>query len=306
MQLLPLSHGFSRYLIGVQYMGTRFSGWQSNASQLPPPPSIEMTLQTACQNFLGTQNSFQNFLGSSRTDAGVHAIRNTFQIDLPNRKNHQPYKEHELCYALNHQLQSQEVVVTDARRMTSEFNVRKHSIQRTYMYRIFHRASETDRRSYGYSNLFHRDSAWFLHQTLDIQAMRDACPHLLGQHDFSSFRNARCQANTPYRNVTSILIDEEPLFRNNFRSQLLLDGYRLVTITITANAFLYRMVRNIVAVLVQIGLKRRPPSDIKVILEARDRNFIYQVSPAPPQGLFLVNVEHDLQYQIEDRDEPKS
>ena len=289
--------------MGVQYVGTRYSGWQGTSSQ---PPSIEMTLQAACQEFLGPQHSFQNFHGSSRTDAGVHAVRNTFQIDLPDRKNHQPYKEHELCYALNHHLDAQQIAITDATRMTSEFYLRKHVIQRTYIYRLFHRASETHRRSYGYSNLFQRDSAWFLHQILDIPAMRDACSHLIGYHDFSSFRNARCQANTPYRQMTSIIIHEEPLLPESFRGQILHDDYRLVTITLSANAFLYRMVRNIVAVLVQIGLHRRPSSDMKVILEARDRNFIYQVSPAPPQGLFLMNVEHDMQYAIENCCGPKS
>lgn len=295
MQLIPLSPGFSRYLVGVQYIGSRYSGWQGNASQ----PSIQGTLEESCHKLFGEERPLQNLHGSSRTDAGVHAMRNTFQIDLPNRKFQKPFTEQELCFAWNHFLLGEQIAISDAQLMNADFCIRKHTLQRTYMYRLFHRDTESRRRSFGYSNLFHRDTAWFIHQALDIQAMRDASSHLVGQHDFSTFRNARCQAPTPCRNITSITIDEESEYSPISRRQCLFDDYRLVTISVSANAFLYRMVRNIVAVLVQIGLRKRPPSDMKDILEARDRNFIHKISPAPPQGLFLFNVEHDMQYAIE-------
>ena len=296
------SHGYSRYLFGVQYVGKYFCGWQSNVDA--PSPTVQDTLKEAFRQFLRGKErhlnhlsalNFEKFRGSSRTDAKVNAIRNTFQIDLPMRQltgsqRESNYTSPELCQAINFYLSSRHVAITDARVVSPSFDVRRDVESRTYFYRIFYRPAHIQPH-YGYSNLFQKDFAWTIDEPLDVDAMIRASRCLLGWHDFSSFRNAGCDSPTPIRNIMRLEIREH---EGGPSSDFLMDDYRLIVITIVANAFLLRMVRNIVAVLVEVGRGRKEVMEMELILRAKSRTVINKVSPAPPEGLYLQHVTHSF------------
>jgi tRNA pseudouridine(38-40) synthase len=136
-------------------------------------------------------------------------------------------------------------------------------------------------------------------EILDIKAMRSAALHLQGTHDFSTFRGRKCQRHSPIVTMRSVQIHSQPygslLGWNNFdtttsSSATTDDGPRLVTISFVGNSFLYRQVRNMVGTLVQVGLGKVRPENIPDLLEAKDRTIAPDT--APPQGLFLVDVQH--------------
>jgi tRNA pseudouridine38-40 synthase len=291
-----LHPGFSRYLCGVQYIGTHFNGWQTNAIELLKP-TVQTTIANSIIQFIGPKHEvkYLNFRGSSRTDAGVNAFRNTFQIDLPKQ-----YKTNDICNGINFYLQSNHVSILDATLMSSMFDVREHTMYRTYMYRICYKSNATTTTStypMSHKNLFQKDYSWSIPHHLNIGAMRQASEYLIGWKDFSTFRNTHCQATTPWRNLFDISITEECI-NSSLRPHFVLDDYRLIVITVSANAFLLRMVRNIVGVLVHVGLEKMKVDEVKAVLEAKDRYAIHRIRPAPPEGLFLLNVEHHMQSAV--------
>lgn len=146
-------------------------------------------------------------------------------------------------------------------------------------------------------NLFQHSFAWNVGY-LDVPSMKRASQYLVGIHDFSSFRNAGCQSRSPFRHVWQIEVKAEnpddtiPTFeRSASHDAFLLGGHRLVTVKISANAFVYRMVRNMVGTLVSVGNGEIAADEVKELLMAKDRQLLPAAAPA--HGLFLLDVAYN-------------
>lgn len=321
-----LEPGFTRYILGIQYNGSNYSGYAKNNHQFKK--SIEECIENAIQKFIGIDN-YLNFKGSSRTDKGVHALRNVSQVDLIRKipsKNHINQLNFNgdvnnflgssedvkiLKSGINYYLQQDTgIYVTDVTMTDCDFDVRGSSTSRTYMYRIItpsiNSLNSIDHSKY-YSrspqSLFQNNLAWNINQVLDINAMMKASQLFLGEQDFSSFRNSKCQSISPFRNILALEIHEfnsNSIYSNcnttsnvNTLDSLLMKDSTLITINITANAFLLKMCRNIVGILVQVGLNKLSIQDVKNIIDAKNRSLV-SVRPAPAHGLYLLNVNYDI------------
>ena len=325
----PLSQGFRRYCIGVSYVGTKYCGW---AEQIVAHPrkenSIEGVLMKSIVSFAGAGHA-TNFKGSSRTDLGVHAVRNVFQVDLLRQAGSTGFHPDMIRGGLNHHIDryKHDIVITDVEEVGDDFDARASAVGRTYMYRILcaHENSSANIRHnlrFKRGGLFHRDRAWSIHEELDTFAMHQAGQFLLGEQDFSSFRNSGCQSSTPYRNISHVQIASQ-CFRTismdamvesdqgthditssssssssssspsllPLDDQLLMHDLRSVTVTVRADAFLHKMVRNIVGVLVEVGRGNITANDMTRLLALRNRAQI-NIPPAPAHGLYLMNVHY--------------
>ncbi|GAA0158471.1 hypothetical protein LIER_43451 [Lithospermum erythrorhizon] len=176
-----------RYLIAIEYIGSRFSGAQIQA---PIFRTVVGVLQKAFHKFIGQPVSV---VCSSRTDAGVHALSNVFHVDvqrISKRKPNQLLPPHDPAVvkrAVNHFLQKNEgdISVIDVRSVPPNFHSRYQAIERTYFYRLLSGPEAL--------STFEKDRAWHVPEEIDILAMQEACKVLVGQHDFSSFRAAGCE-----------------------------------------------------------------------------------------------------------------
>lgn len=299
-----LSPNFRRYAIGIQYYGPSFSGWSTCKHDMETnslSPSIPNKLSGAFTSFVGT-NNFQNLRTSSRTDAGVHALRNVFQVDLQRRDKEGAlvdggYSTDTIRRALNNHLNNPHIVITDVEEKDASYDARGFTTGRTYTYRIVITTDKSENRAHFTINaMFHSEMAWLMTLTdsshLDIDAMKAAAEFLVGERDFGCFRAADCESLSTRRCVTVLDIKTHPLddHDSSLRDVWLLNSsHQVITITISANAFLKKMIRNIVAVLVAIGKR-------KISLEAFKHQVVRQekfnIAPAPPQGLYLVDVHY--------------
>jgi tRNA pseudouridine(38-40) synthase len=227
---------FCRYCISFQYVGTGYCGVAISKSS--KQPSVLGVVGNALTKFTKSNLNWQNMKPSSRygflslyilkgnfpkasylisrTDAGVHALRNAFQVDIkgkcdPNGKASQ-LPPSSIKNGLNYFLECSRslIYVQDVVAVDMNFNASSNAKSRTYMYRIMFPKERRKISTISGSirttdfSLFHQDRAWIIDRPLDIEAMNEACSVLIGEQDFSSFRNSGCQAKTPVRNVLSI------------------------------------------------------------------------------------------------------
>lgn len=239
--------------VTIEYDGTNYHGWQIQ----PNGESIQAVLERAISTFLGKPT---RITGSGRTDAGVHALGQVanFLVD-------KEYDRHRMLRGLN-ALTPRDITIKEVDLVPDSFDARRGARSRVYEYHILNRSTPSP---------FFLNRAWYLHERLDVQAMREATTCLLGEHDFSSFRASGCDAVNPVRKV--------------YRSSLDPRG-ELLVYTIEATAFLRHMVRNIVGTLVEVGRGCRMPQAFRELLETRDRT--QAGSTAPANGLFLVKVKY--------------
>jgi tRNA pseudouridine38-40 synthase len=237
----------------IEYDGTNYHGWQNQ----PSGQTVQAVLEQAISTFLGVATRIH---GSGRTDAGVHAlgqVANFFsekEIDL-----------HRLRRGLN-ALTPQDITIKAIEIVHDSFDARRDGRSRTYEYRVLNRSTPSP---------FYLKYAWHVHDLLDVRAMRGAIRYLEGEHDFSSFRAAGCDAAHPVRKVYRVSLDE--------RGELLV-------FTIEATAFLRHMFRNIVGTLVEVGRGLRAPQSFVELLDGRDRTKAGATAPA--HGLFLIEVKY--------------
>jgi tRNA pseudouridine38-40 synthase len=163
-------------------------------------------------------------------------------------------------------LTPRDITIKEAEVVPDAFDARRDGRSRVYRYYILNRSTPSP---------FHLNRAWHVHESLDLEAMREAIGYLSGEHDFSSFRAAGCEAAHPIRRV----------YQNSLERR----GDLLIYI-IEATAFLRHMVRNIVGTMVEVGRGVRSVESVKELLEARDRT--KAGATAPPHGLFLVKVNY--------------
>jgi tRNA pseudouridine38-40 synthase len=241
------------YRLIVEYDGTDFHGWQIQ----PDRRTVQATLEDALRRLLGHP---ARVAAGGRTDAGVHAAGQVVCFHSP-----RDLPPDTVRRALN-ALTPRDLVVRAAAAVSEDFDPRRAARCRRYVYRIWTRADPSP---------FWRRYAWHVHGPLDVDTMRAAATELVGEHDFSSFRAAGCDATHPVRRV--------------LRSELERRG-DLVVYTIEATAFLRHMVRNIVGTLVDVGRGRRR-ADFRALLAARDRTLAAQTAPA--QGLCLMEIRYE-------------
>ena len=237
----------------VEYDGTRYHGWQIQANG----ETIQAVLERAVSTFLGKST---RITGSGRTDAGVHAlgqVANFFCDQDPDLRR--------MRLGLN-ALTPEDISITAVECVADSFDARRDGRSRVYEYHILNRPTPSP---------FYLNRAWHVHEPLALEAMREAVHCLQGEHDFSSFRAAGCDALHPVRKVYRTVLEEHG---------------EILVYTIEATAFLRHMVRNIVGTLVEVGRGMRSSQSFAELLESRDRT---QAGPtAPPHGLYLVKVKY--------------
>jgi tRNA pseudouridine38-40 synthase len=244
------------FLLTVAYDGSEYCGWQYQ----PDQRSIQETLEKALKIVLGHP---VRALGSSRTDAGVHALGQAVII----RTAAWNTSVEKMPLALNTYLPLS-VVVRQVREVSKALHPLRDSTGKRYHYHIYN-----SRKGDPIGGRTH----WWVRRRIDLSAMRDAAALLVGTLDFASFQSAGSPRSSTIRTIRSLVVESQPH----------LDG-QIITVSIEADGFLYNMVRNIVGTLVQVGVGRERPEWILQVLGALDRQVAGQTAPA--QGLFLMEV----------------
>ncbi len=244
----------SRIKIIIEYDGSPFCGWQRQQNAL----SIQECLERALYHFTGQHLTV---FGAGRTDAGVHAKGQVAHFDLPRE-----YPLAEVISALNHHLRPHPIVVLHAEKVDDHFHARFNAICREYVYQIINRSAPLA--------LAHK-RAWHIREELSAQHMHEAAQVLIGQHDFSSFRHAHCQASSPVKTLTSISVIRQD---------------ELISIYLAAPSFLHNQVRIIVGCLRQVGRHAWDKAKLAAVLQAKDRKQAAETAPA--YGLYFTKVSY--------------
>jgi tRNA pseudouridine38-40 synthase len=243
-----------RYRITIEYDGAPFVGWQLQDNG----PSVQGAIMAAIEAFSGEKVAVQ---GAGRTDAGVHALGQVAHFDLKAERDTDT-----VCDALNAHLRPHPIAIVAAEKMPPTFDARFSAIKRHYLYRIENRRADL---------ALDRNRAWRYSRPLDAAAMHAAAKQLIGNHDFTTFRAAECQAKSPVKTL-----DRLDVARSG-------DEIRVIA---EARSFLHHQVRSMVGSLVLVGEGKWRAEDLADALAARDRSKCGPV--APPDGLYLVRVEY--------------
>jgi tRNA pseudouridine38-40 synthase len=252
-----------RIALGLEYDGTDFVGWQSQ----PSGRSVEDTLAAAV-SFVADETV--NVHGAGRTDAGVHALQQVAHFDARALRTPRQW-----LLGINSKLPP-DVAVRWVHAVAQDFDARRSALRRRYRYTILQQAARP---------ALLRARAWWLREALDCAAMTAAATGWLGEHDFSAFRAAGCQAKSPTRRLMAVEIGE--------RRRV---GATVVTLEFTANAFLHHMVRNLVGTLAAVGGGELTAEEAVAILARRDRTAAGVTAPAA--GLKLVDVVYPEHYGL--------
>ena len=241
-----------RYRLLIEYDGTPFMGWQRQAHG----PSVQEAIEDA---LAAIEQGPVTLFGAGRTDAGVHARGQVAHVDLD--KDIRPDK---LRDGTNFHLGQNPVSILDAQLVDEDFHARFSANYRTYLYRLIDRRPRL---------ALDRDRVWRIPQVLEADAMHAGAQALVGEHDFTTFRDLQCQARSPVKSLSEIAVARS--------------GAE-IHVHVGARSFLHRQVRSIVGSLAEVGRGKREPGWIADILDARDRTACGPV--APSHGLYLMSV----------------
>lgn len=251
----------TRYALGIEYNGASFSGWQRQLS--PALPTVQGVLEEA---LAFVANAPVAISCAGRTDAGVHGSGQVVHFDSLSIRNEKAW-----VMGTNTRLPP-EVRVQWARVVPADFHARHSALSRRYRYVIY---CGKVKPAVLIGQLTH------IPESLDVELMHKAAQSLVGERDFSAFRAAGCQANTPMREVKFVEVRQQG---------------RFVVLEIEANAFLQHMVRNIVGSLLQVAMGRQSVQWIAEVLAGRDRNLAGVT--ARPDGLYLVGVGYPSRFEL--------
>ena len=255
--------GVSRIALGIEYKGARYRGWQRQESGVP---SVQAALEKALSQVAAEPVSL---MCAGRTDAGVHASGQVVHFDT---RVERPLKAWIMGGNAN---LPPDISVTWAKVMPAEFHARFKAFARRYRYVIYNDPIRPAHMA---------EEVTWNHRPLDVARMREAAAHLVGTHDFTSFRAVQCQAKSPVKTVHHLEVIEHG---------------RFIVIDVRANAFLHHMVRNFAGVLMTIGAGEREPGWVAEVLAARDRRA--GGVTAHPYGLYLVQVEYPPEFELPQR-----
>ena len=241
-----------RYRLVIEYDGGGFVGWQRQKTGL----SVQGVVEAAIARFCGETPTVH---GAGRTDAGVHALAQVAHVDLSRAAAPETIRG-----ALNHHLRPHPVSILAVEAAPEGFHARLSAVGRHYRYRILNRRAPP---------ALERGRVWHVAPPLDLAAMQAGARHLVGHHDFSTFRDSLCQARSPVKTLDALDVrgcgDE-------------------IVVEARARSFLHHQVRNMVGTLKLVGLGRWQPDDVARALAARDRRAGGPTAPA--EGLVLVAV----------------
>jgi tRNA pseudouridine38-40 synthase len=245
-----------RYKLLIEYHGGPYSGWQRQANARTVQQAIEQALLAFCGEDLRIQ-------GAGRTDAGVHASGQVASVMLA-----KPWRTDQVRDALNAHLTllEERISILAAERMPDSFDARFSAKGRHYLYRLLDRRPPL---------AIDSDRVWHCRKPLDVAAMHQAAQRLVGHHDFTTFRSADCQSESPVKTLNR------------------LDVARVgaeIHVTAHAKSFLHNQVRSMVGSLKRVGQGSWTEADLVAALEARDRSRCAAL--APPQGLYLTAVDY--------------
>ena len=240
----------TRWRLTIEYDGGPFMGWQRQDHG----PSVQQALEEALQRMTGEQ---AQFTAAGRTDAGVHALAMAAHVDV--MKSLTP---HRLREGLNALVRPQPISVLDVEEVADDWHARFSCIGRRYLYRILNRRAPP---------ALDAGKVWHVAVPLELDAMQDGAVPLVGRHDFTTFRSAQCQSESPVKTLDRLEVSrvgEE------------------IHITAAARSFLHHQVRSMGGCLAMVGRGQWTPDDMLKALEARDRSALGL--NAPPHGLYFV------------------
>jgi tRNA pseudouridine38-40 synthase len=243
-----------RYKLTIEYDGGPFQGWQ----RLPDAPSVQGALEDALEKLTGIRT---DVIGAGRTDSGVHAYGQVAHVDIE-----KAFEGWRLVEALNAHLRPHPISVLDAEQAAPVFHARFDATARAY-------TDEVIKRRAPLAVDFGR--AWRIGRPLDVRMMDEAAQILRGNHDFTTFRDTKCQAKSPVKTLDIASVEsmgEQVIFHFEARS------------------FLHSQVRSMVGTLVEVGLGKMTVEDVAAALAAADRARCGPVAPA--DGLYLVRVNY--------------
>ena len=246
-----------RYALKVEYSGTPFSGWQRQADQ----PSVQGAIEAALAKI---EPGDHTIAAAGRTDAGVHALGQVAHCDLS--RDWDPFR---LSEALNYHLKPAPVAITACALVADDWHARFSALERQYLFKLISRRAPLT---------YQAGQMWRVNTPLDVAAMQAGANHLLGRHDFTTFRSSICQANSPMRTLDEL------------RVVGLGDG--LVTFHVRARSFLHNQVRSFVGTLERVGAGTWTPEDVRTALLTKDRSACGPV--CPPGGLYLERVGYPV------------
>jgi tRNA pseudouridine38-40 synthase len=243
-----------RFKLTIEYDGTKYVGWQRQTNG----PSIQAALEEAAKAYCQIDALVE---GAGRTDAGVHARGQVAHVDLP--RDDAPDV---VAKALNAHLRPQPIAVLKAEQVTEKFHARFSAIERGYVYRILNRRAPA---------ALEANRIWWVPTPLDAARMHQAAQSLIGKHDFSSFRAAACQADSPVKTLDELAVTR--------------DG-DVISVVARARSFLHHQVRNMVGTLRLVGSGQWAVEDVAKALAACDRSAGGPTAPA--EGLYLMHVRY--------------
>jgi tRNA pseudouridine38-40 synthase len=243
-----------RYKLVIEYDGRPFVGWQRQTNGR----AVQQALEEAVERFCGETVRLQC---AGRTDAGVHATHQVAHCDLA-----KAWRPDTVRDALNAQLRPEPIVILSAEPAGDDFNARTSAVKRRYLYRILNRRTPP---------ALEAGRVWHVPWGLDGEAMQLAAQTLVGRHDFTTFRAAECQANSPVRTLERLDVERSG---------------EEIRIHAAARSFLHHQVRSMVGTLMLAGAGRLSAGEVRAALDARDRARCGPMAPAV--GLYLVGVDY--------------
>ena len=244
----------TRFRLTVEYDGRPFMGWQRQ----PHGSSVQQTMEEAVHGLFGETVTLH---AAGRTDAGVHACAMTAHVDIA-----RPVSAHRLADGLNAKLRPHPIAILHAEEVDDDFHARFSCFRRRYRYKIANRRAPL---------ALDAGRAWRVPVVLYADDMNKAAQVLVGQHDFTTFRSAHCQSESPVKTLDRLTVRRLG---------------EMVEIEADARSFLHHQVRSMVGCLMLVGRGKWTKADLKAALDARDRAALG--FNAPPDGLYFVGADY--------------
>jgi len=240
----------TRWRLTIEYDGGPFMGWQRQDHG----PSVQQTLEEAVKRMTGED---AQLMAAGRTDAGVHALAMSAHVDIA-----RSLTPHRLREGLNALVRPHPISVIEVETVADDWHARFSCVGRRYLYRVLNRRAPA---------ALDHGRVWHIPVPLEVEAMREGAAHLVGRHDFTTFRSAQCQSDSPVKTLDRLEVSK---------------AGAEIHVEAAARSFLHHQVRSMVGCLAMVGRGQWEPGDIKKALQARDRAALG--FNAPPDGLYFV------------------